>query len=170
MTKQKMLVPIDGSAFSKTILPAIERFFKPDDVELVLMEAIEVLAVNDTLPSPGRILAHVAIPTMIPKAHTQTKPKIEEKYYYRQAALEHQHKEALEEAAQPLREAGYTLSYVVGQGDPAQNILDYATNLKVDMIAMATHGTTGLSRLLMGSVAHDVLQAAKIPVLLLRPF
>lgn len=171
MTKHKILVPIDGSAFSKTVIPAIEHFFKPEDVELVLMEAVDVPRIKDGMPpSPGKVLADVMIPTVMPKESAHTIHQRQEQRYYRQAALEHHHKEALQETALPLSEAGYAISCVVGQGDPAQNILDYATNLKVDIIAMATHGATGLSRMLMGSVAHDVLQAAKVPVLLLRPF
>ncbi len=53
-------------------------------------------------------------------------------------------------------------------GDPAAQILDHAAAHEVDLIAMATHGRGGLSRLLVGSVAETVLRRATLPVLLVR--
>ena len=47
-----------------------------------------------------------------------------------QEALEHQHKEALKEAARPLRDAGFAVTYAVGLGDPAKKITDYATDVQ----------------------------------------
>ena len=53
--------------------------------------------------------------------------------------------------------------------DPAEQILNHAREEEVDLIAMATHGRTGLARLLMGSVAHNLLQARVAPLMLVRP-
>ena len=50
-------------------------------------------------------------------------------------------------------------------GDPANAIARLVENDKIDMIVMGTHGRTGLSRLLMGSVAEAVVRRAKCPVL-----
>jgi universal stress protein A len=50
-------------------------------------------------------------------------------------------------------------------GDPAEEIVDLAAKEHVDMIVMSTHGRTGLSRLLMGSVAEHVVRRAACPVL-----
>jgi nucleotide-binding universal stress UspA family protein len=58
---------------------------------------------------------------------------------------------------------------VVEMGDdPAETIIDYATVNKVDLIVMSTHGRTGLSRLVYGSVTEKVLHHAPCPVLLVR--
>jgi nucleotide-binding universal stress UspA family protein len=48
-------------------------------------------------------------------------------------------------------------------------ILQYASENKVDLIVMATHGRSGISRLLWGSVAYQILRTAYIPVLMVRP-
>jgi nucleotide-binding universal stress UspA family protein len=53
-------------------------------------------------------------------------------------------------------------------GDPAGSIVHLADKEGVDMIVMATHGRTGLSRLLMGSVAEEVVRKAKCPVLTVK--
>jgi nucleotide-binding universal stress UspA family protein len=49
------------------------------------------------------------------------------------------------------------------------NIVDYANRERFDLIAMATHGRSGLARLLAGSVASRVLERTDLPVLLVRP-
>jgi nucleotide-binding universal stress UspA family protein len=53
--------------------------------------------------------------------------------------------------------------------DPSGVIADYAREQAVDFIAMATHGRSGLSRLVQGSVASQVVQSGVAPVLLVRP-
>ena len=53
-------------------------------------------------------------------------------------------------------------------GDPATAIVDAAAQENADLIVMGTHGRTGLSRLLMGSVAEAVVRRAKCPVLTVK--
>ena len=50
-------------------------------------------------------------------------------------------------------------------GDPAEEILRYATRLAIDLIVVGTHGRTGVSRVLLGSVAERVVRGARCPVL-----
>ncbi len=57
---------------------------------------------------------------------------------------------------------------VVRAGDPAAIIVDRARAEGVDLIALTTHGRTGLRRLLMGSVAEAVLRKSSVPVVLAR--
>ena len=58
---------------------------------------------------------------------------------------------------------------VLHNDDPASAIIDYATNGHAGMIALATHGRTGLRRLAMGSVAIKVVHEATCPVLVSHP-
>ncbi len=53
-------------------------------------------------------------------------------------------------------------------GHPADALVDYATNNHIDLIVMGTHGRTGLSRLLMGSVAEAIVRRAPCPVLTMK--
>jgi nucleotide-binding universal stress UspA family protein len=58
---------------------------------------------------------------------------------------------------------------LVAVGTPYYKIIEVANAKKVDLIVMATHGRTGLSHLVMGSVAERVLRMAPCPVLTIRP-
>jgi nucleotide-binding universal stress UspA family protein len=60
------------------------------------------------------------------------------------------------------------VEYRVQDGDPATEILGVAREARCDLIAMGTHGRTGLGRLLMGSVAEQVVRKASCPVLTVK--
>ncbi len=74
----------------------------------------------------------------------------------------------LEEIGDALAARGVTSSPLLVHGDVVRQILAQARARDIDAIAMATHGRTGLERLVMGSVAEGVLRGADCPVLLLR--
>jgi len=69
-----------------------------------------------------------------------------------------------------LEREGVRVSSEVRAGTAVGVILDVAEDRKATMIAMATHGATGLKRILLGSVAEVVLRKSPVPVLVLRPF
>jgi len=71
---------------------------------------------------------------------------------------------------QRLEEQGVRVRVVTQIGFPVGMILDAVESEKATMIALATHGETGLKRLLAGSVAEGVLKASPVPVLVVRPF
>ena len=58
--------------------------------------------------------------------------------------------------------------YRLLKGDPAKEVLGIADREKVELIAMGTHGRTGLMRLLMGSVAEQVVRHANCPVMTVK--
>ncbi len=60
------------------------------------------------------------------------------------------------------------VQHVFLEGDPAKQIVRYATDGAVDLIVMGTHGRTGLERLLMGSVAEKVMRDAPCSVLVVK--
>ena len=57
---------------------------------------------------------------------------------------------------------------IIVEGNPAEQILEFADHIKADLIAMGSHGMTGILRLIMGSVSKRVLEQAKCPVLIVR--
>ncbi len=63
---------------------------------------------------------------------------------------------------------GIAVRHVLLEGDPAGEIIRYATDSAMDLIVMGTHGRTGLERLLMGSVAERVLRGAACSVLVVK--
>jgi nucleotide-binding universal stress UspA family protein len=70
--------------------------------------------------------------------------------------------------AQQLREAGFTTTTTVREGDARQAILDCATEWRADLIVLGSHGKTGLDRLVLGSVSDSVARHARCSVEIVR--
>jgi nucleotide-binding universal stress UspA family protein len=78
--------------------------------------------------------------------------------------------ERLRERLQQLRpeDQKVLVEHLLVQGGAAEEILQVAAEKKCDLIVMGTHGRTGLGRLLMGSVAEQVVRKASCPVLTVK--
>lgn len=63
---------------------------------------------------------------------------------------------------------GINVEPVLLEGDPANELIKYAEKGKMDIVIMGTHGNTGFDRLLMGSVAGNVVRHSKVPVMVIR--
>jgi nucleotide-binding universal stress UspA family protein len=137
----KILVPLDGSKLSESVLPYVSGLAKPLGAEIVLLRVV-VFVDQDT----GAIPAEYA-----PSAEVLGEMK---RYLERQAA--------------DLRRIGLTVTTHAVGGHVADTIIDYAIEIHADMIAMSTHGRTGAARWLIGSVADKVVHGAQVPVLLVR--
>jgi nucleotide-binding universal stress UspA family protein len=86
--------------------------------------------------------------------------------------LEDLERDARRELARLLPEADAAhveVTRLVNMGVPYQRIVETATTEQVNLIVMATHGRTGLSHLVLGSVAERVVRLAPCPVLTIRP-
>jgi nucleotide-binding universal stress UspA family protein len=70
--------------------------------------------------------------------------------------------------AAELAARGLKTSVMVERGEPVAKILGAAREVEADLIAMTTHGRSGLGRLLFGSVAEAVLRDAETPVFLMK--
>jgi nucleotide-binding universal stress UspA family protein len=68
-----------------------------------------------------------------------------------------------------LEQEGLRVTYLLSDGMVAETIVEVAEVEQADLIAMSTHGRTGILRLLLGSVTEQVVHRSKIPVLLIRP-
>jgi nucleotide-binding universal stress UspA family protein len=79
-----------------------------------------------------------------------------------------EHTQIAEEATQRLRAAGLRASHVVVEGQPAAGIIGVAEDSQADLIVLGTHGRTGLTRALLGSVARNVMLHASCSVLIVR--
>jgi nucleotide-binding universal stress UspA family protein len=77
-------------------------------------------------------------------------------------------KERLFAFADEVRRAGFHAHTIVEAGAPALRILEHAESLPASLVAMATHGRTGPSRWLLGSVTEKVLRATAHPLLICR--
>jgi nucleotide-binding universal stress UspA family protein len=143
---RRILVGLDGSALAETILGAVRTLAERLRAEIVLLHVTVV-------PETARAAADDA-ETGLDDLVTQERRRAD-RY--------------LEEVALKLRAAGGAVRTATVVGEPAPEIVRFAEREKVDLIALATHGRSGLGRWLHGSVADAVLHAATTPLLLLRP-
>lgn len=81
----------------------------------------------------------------------------------------HETKKYLARAEQALRRPGIDVRLETRPGDPASAILAHSISVPSDLIAMATHGRSGVRRALMGSVTEQVLRRATVPLMACRP-
>jgi len=140
---RRALVPLDGSPVAETVLPFILEIAGPLDMEVVLLRVVQ--------PVP---------PVVIEGSHHVVVEDVEA----RQIDAE----EYLAPLAVELRHRAVRVETQVRRGQPADEIIAAARAMGADIIAMSTHGRSGLGRLVFGSVAEAVLRHAGIPVLLLR--
>jgi nucleotide-binding universal stress UspA family protein len=141
---RKVAIPLDGSAFSERVLAHIPRIGRPDQMELLLIRVLE----------SQRYYAYVA-PDAVHMLDTGGWRSEAELY--------------LKRKANELREQGYRVSTFATEGDVALSLCSVADAQDADLIAMTTHGRSGLQRWLMGSVADRVVRHAALPVYLVRP-
>ena len=140
----KILVPLDGSEHSLAVLPFIEGFAKAFDASLVLL--------NVVLPLTAYVGAEFVIPT---------RDFLDEQLAWARQFLSRVVKEA--------EGRGVKAAQMVMVGTGASEIVQAADDAGADMIALSTHGRSGLSRSLMGSVADAVVHRATLPFLVVRP-
>ncbi len=141
---KKILVPLDGSELAEAVLPQARMLAECGAAEIVLLR-VTSYPVYDTMPADAGL-----VESMI-------------------EAIRNEAQQYLDRMAADLKQLGVTASAVVREGAVADNILDYAHRNGVDLIAMSTHGRSGLGRWLIGSVADRVVHGAQVPVLLVRP-
>lgn len=168
MTTQKILIPLDGSEFSEQILPYLPKFFDPVKSEIVLLRVARE-TIHGLTPTPPQLPADI---WSEPAYQTHRDAHLAKHPIYAnqvREGMEAELEEALREDLRILRDSGYQASIVIKFGDPAQEILEFIEMEKVDLVAMTTHGRTGLTKLLFGSVAEKVLHKVAIPIMLLRP-
>jgi universal stress protein A len=139
---RRILVPTDFSPGARRALTLAIQFAK------LLRAAIDLLHVQ---PIP----AYIPVPT-VPGATPVPPPTPE--------ATQGIH-ESLGVLAAAVREPGVECQTKSVEGNPGDEIVDYAAKIGADLIVMGSHGRTGLGRLLLGSVAEKVLHRATCPVL-----
>lgn len=150
--KEKILVPLDGSHVGEAALPYVEA---------LLSKFIPELKVEVTLIQVISSLSHYVISGEATVRIPYTQEEIEQ---IKKMATSY-----LRKAAEAFRKKGVVVKVKVVVGDAADEIIKAADEIDVDIIAMATHGRSGLTRWAFGSVADKVLRGGEKPVLVVRP-
>jgi len=135
---KRILVPLDGSSLAEAVLPQVQELAKALGAELFLVRAAAAHVFPGVDPTEGEV-------DVVQKAEAY-----------------------VGEVAGRLHDAGIPVHTAVRYGEAAEEILDHIGVNAIDLVAMSTHGRSGLSRLVLGSVAAQVVHRATVPVLLMR--
>ena len=165
---KKILVTLDGSPYSEAVLFAVAELAAETGAVVTFYRVGEPPSATpetppDVQPPVLPRMGALYTPVRTPPRYVETRTQAIER-------REHELAEYLEEKAKVLRDRGIEVQVAVALGENAgQLIIDYARDNPMDLIAMATHGRTGLRSLIFGSVAGKVLASGVRPVLLVRP-
>lgn len=142
---KKILVPLDGSELAEQVLPHVSQLAGCTGAEIVLLRVPSEPVYDYVAPNTEVVLEMRRDIEMGAQVY-------------------------LDEIATELRAMNLAVSTLVVWGAPVQDtILQVAREINADLIAMSTHGRSGIARLVIGSVADDVVRHAPVPVLLARP-
>jgi nucleotide-binding universal stress UspA family protein len=144
MADTTIVVPLDGSELAERALSEALTLGKALNAEVILLQVIP--GADDVIREGARIIS------------------IDEQWQARKdRALQY-----LNGVRNRPEWGGIATRVAVEMGNPAETILDYCQQHGIDRIVMATHGRTGMSRWVFGSVAEKVLRAADRTVVLVR--
>lgn len=147
MKIKRILVPVDFSTHSLGALDYAAELAKPFKAELMVLHVVEPIYYTVPDFTGGAAASMVTVIEQQRQTARSELIRLEQRYAKRRIKL------------RTLLQTGVA-AY--------ESIAASAKKLKADMIVMATHGRTGLTHLLMGSVAEHVVRAAPCPVLTLR--
>lgn len=120
---------------------------REEATRLIVLHVVEPLPVNETMVGVGEMGVPLFVPEKRPIDSDALMKTLRETYTPGQAIA---------------------VEYRITEGDAAAEVLRLAEETKCDLIAMGTHGRTGLERLVVGSVAETVMRKAHCPVLTVR--
>jgi nucleotide-binding universal stress UspA family protein len=144
----KILVPLDGSKRAEAILPYVQELARRFDAHVIFLRVVE------PVPVPVSVTSGIA-------------PSVE----LMQEAVDRQAREIdnyLSALKGEFRELQIKTDTEIVYGSTVNEIVDAASREGVDLIAIGSHGRTGLSQVFYGSVATGVLHKAMCPVLVIR--
>lgn len=143
---QHLLVPLDGSPAAEAALPVARELATRCAARLTLVQVIK--------PAPWPAEMRAELPDMEPRV-VDREVEVATAYLREQEAV--------------LREAGFAVqALIMPRESVVRGILDALEEAGADTIVMSTHGLTGLPRLMLGSVAEQVVRHTPVPVVLVR--
>jgi len=149
----KALIPLDGSHASEAILPYVRNFMygisSDSKTEVTLLRV---------LPPSHHVPVGEAV-VIVPYTEVEL------------SQLKEQAESYLMEVGRELEQDGITVhcDAVIRSVSTTDHILDFAKKRDVNLIAMSTHGRTGISRLFLGTTTDRLLRSVDIPILLIKP-
>ncbi len=147
---KKILLPLDASEPGAAAVPYAAELARIFEASIVLFHV-------EPQPRPWLIAPGVEFAYLPATSSEQQGKKLLD------------HMDYLERTAQSLRDRGLTVSVDAGSGAPAAEISGYAMENHVDLIALSSHGQSGIAEFVYGGVTEKLLNSGGIPVLVVRP-
>ncbi|MBI4525341.1 MAG: universal stress protein [Deltaproteobacteria bacterium] len=155
---KRILCPVDLSRFSRYALRLAANIAENSNSTLYILHVIQ---------NPFDELYMTPITQADPGAAGLYRDEASRRAELLQATVEHS-EALLKQFCHDWVEQLPKTRYIVESGDPFEKILDLAETHKIDLIVLATHGRTGLKRLIIGNVAEKVVRHAPCPVLTVK--
>jgi nucleotide-binding universal stress UspA family protein len=156
-----IVVPLDGSELAAQVMPHVRTLAPLLDAHVHLLRVVPATPPGDSESWAQVLISVYGAPESEAARRDHHNDVMEELHQQAQAYLDAQ--------AQMLRSAGIEVTSEVRTGSPAELIVEVAAaHMPGALIAMATHGYSGLRRWALGSVADKVIHATDAPVLLVR--
>jgi nucleotide-binding universal stress UspA family protein len=157
---QKIMVPLDGSKLAECALPHATQIAKGcGNGEIILVSVTERIAGKTQAPEVREIFG----------ADDEIGgPEVNPETYLTFGKMQQQAERYLSKIARGLEGEGIKVRTEVLVGKPAEEIVNFAEHNDVEAIVMSSHGRSGPSRWVHGSVANKVLRAICVPVLMVR--
>ena len=148
---EKILVPLDGSKVGEAAIPVLKT---------LLTKCPPGIKVEVNLLGVITLLRHWVVvgEASAPVSYTE-----DELGLIRERVMNY-----LDQTAESIKIKGVTVKTMANSGNAAEEILKAASEINADLIAMSTHGRSGLRRMAFGSITDKVLRGASIPVLMVR--
>ena len=152
---KNIMVPLDGSELAECVLPHVDSFITSRQIDtVVFVRVIE--------PTPARY-AEISSTTN-PHEYDNIQDKIEKIEAERKSAAAGY----LNEVVDQRKKDGVTFKVDVLVGQVADKLVDYVDANNIDLVLIATHGRSGISRWVRGSIADKVFRSSSAPVLMVR--
>lgn len=154
----KILLPLDGSELSSQAVAHAANLAKKMDAPVVLLQVVD---------SEAQVMSQSSRYAIEPLRMGQVSAEAARRHVTaeRRAAEEN-----LGGAKTRLEEDGISVTAVIREGNPGEEIVEAATELGCDVVVMATHGRSGMRRAILGSVAdHVARNTPNASVLLVKP-
>jgi nucleotide-binding universal stress UspA family protein len=145
---KKILVCLDGSEIAEKIIPYVKEQALAAGSKVILLRVVSI---------PSELSLDIPGFPAVPLRTSSMPDQLKKEYNIAKTYL------------QPINERGIQVECETLMGSPGPTIISYANENNIDLIAIASHGHSGLRNILLGSVAEHIIRDSSLPILIIRP-
>src|SRR5262249_12422608 len=143
----KILIGVDDSPHTRATVDFVKSMRWPENAQFLVLSAVQPIM---------SVYAESYVPAAMPDYHQLLRD------------MTKMSEDVVSGAGQELRAAGFRTTAKVVHGDPRSTLLDTVKSEGIDLLVVGSHGRTGMTKLIMGSVASHVVTHAPCSVLVVK--